>query len=126
MQPEEAHAQIVRPKRQVHPPAYLKDFDLTTVRHRAASQPVSPHTAQHTQWLGDAAENVPSPSTRVSSPISQGPWDTVDEWSVVGERDNFFQGMDNTVLQPPSTIYTPVQPVHHPQSSPYHRPWEEH
>lgn len=51
MQPEESSAQIVRPKRPVQPPAYLKDFDLTTVRHRVVSQPALPDTTQHTQEI---------------------------------------------------------------------------
>jgi len=127
MHPEEAHAQIVRPKRLVHPPAYLKDYDLTTVHRRAGSQLVSPHTTQHTQWLGDAAVNISSPSTRGTSPISQDPWDTVDEWSPIAEeRDPFTQRMDNIGLQQPSATYAPVQSINSPQTSPYHRPWEEH
>ncbi|KAG1926140.1 guanine nucleotide-binding protein G(I)/G(S)/G(O) subunit gamma-2 [Pimephales promelas] len=127
MHPEEAHAQIVRPKRLVHPPAYLKDYDLTTVHRRAGSQLVSPHTTQHTQWLGDAAVNISSPSTRGTSPISQDPWDTVDEWSPIAEeRDPFIQRMDNIGLQQPSATYAPVQSINSPQTSPYHRPWEEH
>lgn len=124
MQPEETSAQVVRPKRQVHHPAYLKDYDLTTVRQRQVSQPVFPHTTRLTQGLGDAAENIPSPFSRVSSPISQGPWDTLDEWPVAYEKEHTFQNVDDTELQPPCPSHAPVQPIHQPQPSPYHRPWE--
>lgn len=49
MQPEEVSAQIVRPKSQVHPPAYLKDFVLTTVRQRQVNQPVLPYNTACTR-----------------------------------------------------------------------------
>lgn len=122
MQQEEASAQVVRPKYQFHPPAYLKDYDLRTVRQRQVIQPVLPHTTELRQGLGDVAENIPSPFSRVSSPISQGPWDTLDEWPV--ENEHSFQNMDDMERQPPCPSYALVQPIHHPQPSPYHRPWE--
>ncbi|XP_026075540.1 uncharacterized protein LOC113054305 [Carassius auratus] len=124
MQSEEASAKVVRPKRQVHPPAYLKDYDLTTVHQRQVSQQVSPHTTQCTQGHGDGAENILSLSSRVSSPISQGPWDTLDEWPDAYEREQSFQNVDGTKLQPPSPSYTPLQSIRHQQPSPYYRPWE--
>ncbi|KAL0171399.1 hypothetical protein M9458_031710, partial [Cirrhinus mrigala] len=124
MQPEEASAPVVRPKHHVHPPAYLKDFDLTTVRQRQVSQPVFPHTTQLTQGFGDAAENIPSPPSRVSSPISQGPWDILDEWPIANEKEHAFQNVEDPQLQPPCPSYAAVQPIHHPEPSPYHRPWE--
>ncbi len=90
MQPEESSAQVVRPKRQVHHPAYLKDYELTTVRQRQVRQTVFPHTTQHTQGLGGPAENITSPVSRESSPISQGPWNTLDEWPVAYEKEHTF------------------------------------
>ncbi len=124
MQPEESSAQVVRPKRQVHHPAYLKDYELTTVHQRQFRQTVFPHTTQHTQGLGGAAESITSPVSRESSPISQGPWDTLDEWPVAYEKEHSFQNVHDTELQPPCPSYAPVQPIHQPQPSPYHRPWE--
>nr|XP_055074008.1 uncharacterized protein LOC129453697 [Misgurnus anguillicaudatus] len=124
MQLEDKSAQIVRPKRQVNLPTYLQDYDLTTGRRRTVNQPVFPHTTQHAQGFGEAANNVSSHSTRGSSPISQAPWETVDDWSVHSEGELPVPDVGDTEQHHPSPTYASVRP-YPPQFSPYHRPWEE-
>ena len=83
MQPFTSQPEVVRPRRQMQPPAYLQDYDLR-VGQRCTSQPVDLNTAQYAQGteegqphrIEEGVKMVTPRSSRASSPLSQ--WDTLD------------------------------------------------
>ncbi|RXN11540.1 guanine nucleotide-binding subunit alpha-12 isoform X2 [Labeo rohita] len=122
MQSEEVNPEGARPKRQVRPPVYLEDYDLTATRRRQVSSPTRAYAAEES-GRGDDARISPSPYDTASSSVSQHSWHVVDEWSSAAfDREHSYERQQ---VRAPSQSEAPLPSAQPAQFSPFHRPWEE-
>ncbi|RXN10472.1 islet cell autoantigen 1-like protein [Labeo rohita] len=122
MQSEEVNPEAARPKRQVRPPVYLEDYDLTATHPRQVRSPTRPHAAEESK-RGDDARISPSPYDTASSSVSQHSWHVVDEWSSAAfDREHSYERQQ---VRAPSQSEAPLPSAQPAQFSPFHRPWEE-
>ncbi|XP_039860992.1 uncharacterized protein LOC120717183 [Simochromis diagramma] len=112
-------SESTRPRRQVQPPPYLADYEVSLVGHQRDMTPYRhSYTAQYAPGLEERKQYVPSAvsvqTSRSSSPTSQPGWEhAVDEWTA---SPNDLQDMRQHV---PSR-----DGLNHQPPSPFHRPWE--